>query len=385
MDWFIPAASALGGALGLGYAVLCSWLIKSWRALPVWEIPPGYRPGVSISVVISARNEASCIRHCVESVLDQDYPPELLEVIVIDDHSEDGTAAVVRAIKAPNLRLIRLAEHLGPGTIQSFKKKAIQTGVMHARGELIVTTDADCIAPPQWLRIVASLYETRRPVCILAPVGHWKEANFLERFQSLDLAGLMLCAGALAHRGMPLLANGANLAYTKFAFEAVNGFEGIDRHASGDDMMLVHKLAARFSGRVLFLKNAAAAVLTPAKSNWRDFRQQRIRWATKTRHYRRPAMTAALAAVFLLCLLILTMLLGAPALGFLAAAGGLALLGLKGAADLLLLREACRFFQREDLLRRFFLSEAMHTVYMVAAGVWGNFARHYEWKGRRVR
>ena len=285
MAWILPALAVMGLVLAAGYLALCLWLLRGWRALPVWRIPEAYRPQASVSVIIPARNEAACIRFCINSILAQDYPTELMEIIVIDDHSEDDTADIIQSIQASRLRLIRLEAHIEPGTTQSFKKIAIQTGVAHAHGELILATDADCIAPPQWVRTVTSLYEMRRPVCILGPVGHHGETNFLERFQSLDLAGLMLCAGALTHRGFPLLANGANLAYARSAFEAVDGYQGIDRLASGDDLMLMHKFAERFPGRVEFLKNAEATTLTPAMPDWQAFRRQRIRWATKTRHY----------------------------------------------------------------------------------------------------
>ncbi len=380
--WGIAVVSII---LTGGYVGLCIWLVRGWRSLPAWRIPEAFAPRVSISVLIPARNEAACIQACVQSVLEQDYPPELLELIVIDDHSEDETAAIVESMAAPNLHLLRLREHILPGETQSYKKKAIETGIAHARGALIVTTDADCIAPPQWLRAVASRYACGDVQCILGPVGHSGERSALERFQSLDMAGLMLCAGALAHQGIPLLANGANLAYAKAAFEAVGGFEDIDHLASGDDLMLVHKIAARFPGQVAFLKSAPATVRTPAQPDWPSFWQQRIRWATKTNHYRRPGMTAVLAGIFLLCVSVPVMLLGSVWFGTGAAGLALAVLFAKGTADYLLLREACRFFGRPDLLRGFPRSELLHVAYMTGAGVLGNVVKRYEWKGREVR
>ncbi|MBX2927554.1 MAG: glycosyltransferase [Saprospiraceae bacterium] len=376
-----------GCSLAAGYLLLCLWLIRGWRALPVWEAPEGYVPRTPVTVLVPARNEAVAIRQCLDSLLRQDYPSHLLEIIVIDDHSDDDTAAIVEdmAKTLPHLRLLRLAEHLLPGETQSYKKKAIETGVACARGELIVATDADCVAPAGWLAAIVSLFETRRPQCILGPVGYFPEVSFLERFQSLDLAGLMLCTGAMTHRGLPLLANGANMAYAKSAFEAVGGYSGADRLASGDDLMLAHKIAAQFPGRVLFLKNAGATVRTAAQSDWHSFWQQRIRWATKTNHYRRPGMTATLAAIFLFCIFIAATTAGTLVLGWKALCIGLSLFLIKSAADYLLLREACRFFQQEDLLRGFLRSEAMHIAYMIGAGVLGNVVQRYEWKGRRVR
>ena len=254
-----------GCAAAAGYALLCIFLVRSWRRLPEWSVPEQFVPRTPVTVVVPARNEADNIEACLRSVFQQNYPLHLLEVIVVDDHSEDDTSTIVERLNRPNLRLLRLADFVQAGATTSFKKKAIDTAIAHARGELIVTTDADCTAPPDWLPAIVSLYEQCRPQAILASVGLSPTLNAWERFQALDMAGLMLCSGALAHRGMPLLANGANLAYAKSAFEAVQGFDGIDHLASGDDLMLIHKIAASFPGQVLFLKHRGSTVLTPPK------------------------------------------------------------------------------------------------------------------------
>lgn len=383
----------LGCAAAAGYALLCFWVVRHWRRLPEWTVPEAFVPRTSVSVVIPARNEAAGIEACLRSVFQQNYPPHLLEIIVVDDHSEDDTVAIVGSLNLPNLRLLRLADFVQPGATISFKKKAIETAIAHARGELIVTTDADCTAPPDWLPAIVSLYEQRRPKAILASVGLAPAANKMERFQALDMAGLMLCSGAIAHRGMPLLANGANLAYAKTAFKAVQGFDGIDHLASGDDLMLVHKIAAAFPGQVLFLKHQSSTVLTAPKPDATSFWQQRIRWATKTSHYRRPGMTAVLGGIWLFCCLILLLPLLAVAQtatsAYFIACGCWASVALffliKTLSDRYLLREAARFFRRPDLLHGFLYSEVLHLLYMAAIGLGGLLKKRYEWKGRQVK
>ena len=392
----------IGCAAAGGYALLCFYLVRSWRKLPEWSVPEQFVPRTSVTVVMSARNEAAGIEACLLSVFQQNYPPHLFEIIVVDDHSEDDTVAIVESLNLPNLRLLRLADFVQAGATTSFKKKAIETAVAHAHGELIVTTDADCTAPPDWLPAIVSLYEQRRPQAILASVGLSPTLNAWERFQSLDMAGLMLCSGALAHRGMPLLANGANLAYAKSAFEAVQGFDGIDHLASGDDLMLVHKIAASFPGQVLFLKHRGSTVLTPPKPDAASFWQQRIRWATKTSHYRRPGMTAVLGGIWLFCCIILLLPLLAVCQavtsgylltcesgqvvtsGYLLTSAAL-FFAVKTLSDRYLLGEAARFFGRPGLLRGFLFSEILHLLYMAAIGLGGLVKKRYEWKGRRVR
>lgn len=278
--------------------------LKGWRSLPGWEIPPAFAPQTRVSVLIPARNEALHIARCLESVLNQTYPASLFEVIVLDDHSEDDTFHIVEEIsrRQPQVKILRLADFVKSGETQSFKKKALEIGIGQASGELIVTTDADCIAPPEWLMLLVSLFEKNNPVFIAAPLGFHKGKNLLQRFQSLDMLGMMAVTGAGIHHRLNYLCNGANLAYPKVVFQQVNGFEGIDKLASGDDMLLLQKIAGRYPERIEFLKNRRATVLTTAMPDVRSFFSQRLRWASKSASYSDRRVTLILGLVFFLLL-----------------------------------------------------------------------------------
>lgn len=369
-----------------GYLMLCRWLIQSWRKCPETTIPTDFQPSTRVSVIVPARNEASSISDAISSILDQDYPEHLVEIIVVDDHSEDDTADIVESYRSPRVKLLRLANFMEEEPHKAFKKKAIEVAVRHATGDLMVNTDADCVASKRWLRSLAYFYENRNLACILGSVSFRECPGLLGRFQALEMTGMMLVTGALAFRGLPWLANGANLAYTRGAFGEVGGFEGQTHLASGDDLMLVHRIGEVFPGRVAFLKNTDAVVETPVQPEWRSFLQQRIRWATKTGHYRRRGMVTVLGGIFVFCLLLFAGLIWA----FLTQdirLGALVLMawGIKGLADYLLLREACTFYQRKGLLDQFWKTELFQTFYMVIAGVLGLVRREYVWKGRKLR
>ncbi len=368
------------------YAYVIRRALNEWSALPEWYIPQGFQPATRISVVLPARNEAAHIGACLGSVLQQSYPSDLYEIIVVDDHSEDETPTIVQHWQSlyPSIRLLRLADFVHE-PLNSYKKKAIEIAVAHATGELIVTTDADCIVPPDWLRLLASCYEHARPAGIAAPVGFFRERNSLERFQSLDNAGVMLLTGAGMRSGVIHLSNGANLAYPKQVFEELAGFAGIDRLASGDDMLLVHKIAAAYPGRMVFLKNAHAKVLTEAKPEWRSFLNQRIRWATKSAAYREWRLTLLLAVVFGLCCNIVLSGLLALLAGTRFLPVFMGQLAIKTFFDYRLLSTACRYFHRRDLMRSFLPSQAWHIAYIIIIGILGNMIQRYEWKGRRVQ
>lgn len=372
--------------LSLAYLLLCSWLLSSWKRIPVTDLPPDYIPHTFISVVIAARNEEAGITSCVLSVLRQHYPEHLFELIVVNDHSDDRTVERLAEITDSRLRVLHLADHLQGIPTMAHKKKAIELGVSQARGTWILHTDADCVVPANWLLRVAHYAENHPAICLLGAVMHHQERHWLQRFQSLDLCGLMLCAGALCYQQRPLLANGASLAYAKAVFAAVGGYQGIDHLASGDDLLLVHKIAARYPGGVHFLKHPEQVVRTPAMPDLPALIAQRTRWATKTNQYQHPVMRLVLGSIFMLSLAILllpmlSLLSGSPAPVLLS--GGL--FAVKALADYRLLRQATRFYRRPDLLHPFLLMELLHVIYMVSTGILGLTARRYLWKGRLVR
>ncbi|MCB0569554.1 MAG: glycosyltransferase [Phaeodactylibacter sp.] len=385
MVWlsFFPIA---GFILALGYSLLTRWLLQAWDALPEWDAPEGWTPHTHVSVIVPARNEEQSIGACLQSILQQDYPEDLLECIVVDDHSTDQTAAVARATASSRIRLLSLAEHTDASIpVQSYKKKALEVGIAHAHGQLIVTTDADCRARPAWLRQLVSYYEATGARAIAAPVLFSPVHNALERFQALDFAGMMLVTGAGITQQALYLANGANLAYEKAAFEAAGGFSGNEQFASGDDVFLIQKIASRYPGQIGFVKSRDAVVYTPPQATLRAFFQQRLRWGAKNESYDSWRTTAVIGLVFLYCWAILAAILALPFLPAYGAGLFLALFLAKAVSDYLLLSTAAHFFGRPRLLRGFLRSELMHVAYFALVGVLSLVVKHYEWKGRVVR
>ena len=142
---------------------------KDWLSLPTWSLPKNYVPHTKVSILVPARNESENIQRCLQSLLHQNYPETLLEILVIDDHSEDDTAALAEAIGDTRVKVLRLADYPDLPQ-QAFKKLALTTGIGEASGSLIVTTDADCFAGVNWLPLIVSCYECNKAKLIAAPV-----------------------------------------------------------------------------------------------------------------------------------------------------------------------------------------------------------------------
>lgn len=371
------------------YAVLIVYYGWAWQQVPTIAAQPELvTNGLLISVIIPARNEAANIQACLDSLYQQSLPPSTFEIIVVDDHSTDLTASLAsrHPVSARVLQLQQL-ENLPP--TGAYKKQAITQAIAIARGELLVTTDADCILPPHWLSSIAQYYQQHKPAFIAMPVLiHLPPyASFATRalhvFQQLDFLTLQGITAASVQQKAHSMCNGANLAYTRAAFQAVDGFDGIDHIASGDDMLLMHKIYQRFPQQVHYLKSPAVIVKTAPVPNLQSFLQQRIRWASKASLFTDKRITAVLALVYFFNLLMLV-LMAASFFSTAIAKLFLLLLLCKTCIELLLLLPVARFFGASKSCWYFLPAQPFHILYTVIAGWLGKFGQ-YQWKGRAVK
>lgn len=362
--------------LFVAYAMLIVYYWSAWKTIPDYSVAL-FSASTRISVIIPARNEEKNLGHLLNALYKQTYPKELFEVIVIDDHSTDGTATVVEQFSF--VKLIRLTDD----NVNAYKKKAIKKGIEAAAGEWIITTDADCIPQTGWLSTMAAFIQEKQPVFIAAPVAFTQDQSLLQQFQSIDFLVLQGITGASVHKKFHSMCNGANLAYEKKVFYEVNGFSGIDHIASGDDMLLMHKIAEKYPQQIHYLKAKDVIVTTSPMMTWRDFFNQRIRWASKAKYYDDKRITAVLLLVYLFNLSFVALLVA----GFWCYHYWLYLAGLWIAKTIIewpFLSSVAGFFDKKPLMKYFFFFQPMHIVYTVFSGLLGQFGR-YEWKGRKVK
>lgn len=390
------ASAIVAGSVGLRRVLRA-------RPAPLPADPP------FVSVIVPARDEAAVIGRCLTSVLACTYPPDRFEVIVVDDLSEDSTADVVRrvAVRAreaepalvadggeadeptpERVRLLQMPENLD--RTRAHKKRAIEKGVAEAHGAIILTTDADCVVPPGWIAAMAAEFgditaePDGQPVTafVSGPVLYAVERPALLRMQALEFFGLVALGAGCIGLGRPMTCNGANVAYRKDVFAALGGFSGIDHLTSGDDELLMQKVARETPHAVRFCGVREATVETAPVRTLGGFLQQRRRWASKGVHYPSPALVGALVAVWAYHAALTTGSLAAP---FVAGLGApvLIALGLNLVAHAALAVPAARHFGRTGLLPYLLPTEALRVPYFAWVGLAGALGR-FEWKGRRV-
>ncbi len=327
-----------------------------------------------VSVIVAVRNEEENIPQLIGCLLLQNYPKDLYEIIIVNDHSNDNTETLLKEYAA-QIKYINLPENiLG-------KKQAIAHGISHASGELIITTDADCILNPTHIGIIEKLYRSTGAKFISAPVVLYHIGNpilsrLLHHFQIVEFGSLILAGNALINMRKPLLCNGANMAYSKKAFDEVNGYAGNEQIPSGDDEFLLKKIAAKYPNDIYFLPDKNAVVHTPAMSTFKELVQQRIRWASKHKNYN-AFNKAILVAIFLANMMLYTTLflpqqpLHYFALYFI----------YKTLVDACLTSIYLQYKISIKTLIYLPIIELLYPVYLVYIGFAANFMK-YEWKGR---
>lgn len=376
------------------YATLIFYYFMGWVSIPSFKSAQGVEPlSTVISVIIPARNEALNLPVLLQSILAQSYPAHLFEVIVIDDFSTDRTAEIISAYSNTNIKLLSLKDYEPDDKLNSYKKRAIETGINKSQGSLIVTTDADCYLPQNWLTTIAAFYEKNNPVFIAAPVAINNSISFIEIFQALDFMTLQGITGASVYKKFHSMCNGANMAYEKKVFYEVDGFKGIDAIASGDDMLLMHKIFKCYPQKVLFLKSPDAIAETQPVKTIGGFFNQRIRWASKADKYEDKRLLPVLAVVYFfnvgMFILPMISIFYNPVLSIIhyplsIFSFWLWLLIFKIIVELVFLFPVAKFFNKISLLFLFPFMQPFHIIYTIIAGWLGRFGS-YKWKGRKVK
>jgi cellulose synthase/poly-beta-1,6-N-acetylglucosamine synthase-like glycosyltransferase len=369
----------------LSVYVLLLLMYTNWfRQLKLFKLPL-VMPVTKFSIIIPARNEADNIESCLHSIFNSHYPHNCFEVIVVDDHSTDNTAALVKQLQQrfSNLQVIELAKVIGSKQLNAYKKKAVETAIAAASNEWIVTTDADCIVNTNWLVVLDAYIQTNDVVWVAGPVRFITNRTWISIFQAIDFLGLQGITAAAVSAGVYSMSNGANLAYKKSVFNEVGGFKGIDDIASGDDMLLMEKIKTAYPDNIGYIFSREAIVDTAPMPDWKSFINQRIRWASKSTQYKDGKIFFALIAVYLLNLAILLfpifILIDVSVAGW-----WLLLIAIKAMAEFIFLYRVATFFRQRTLLGWFFLLQPVHIYYIVLAGWMGKFGS-YKWKGRTVK
>lgn len=314
-----------------------------------------------ISVIIPCYNDFLSLKSNIPDLLNQDYPGDLYEIIIVNDYSTNSFHDSEVLI---NKQLIIVNNKYKKG-----KKFALKTGVEAARGKVILTTDADCKPSKSWLSSVAGLIPENKMFLLSLPVLMTRRKGFFKHFQALEFGSLVYTGAASFTANHPIMCNGANLAFSKELF--LIAFEKIyPDFPSGDDIFLMIFAKSQENVEIMVSKNPATIVYTPPAKDFASFFRQRFRWASKSLFYRDfdilfmsfliLVLNISLIVTFLQALFITELL-----------PGFIILFGSKLITDLIFLSPFLKFFNQK-YLRKFFLpSQLVYPWYISISALFG--------------
>lgn len=332
-----------------------------------------FTPKTSFSIVVPFRNEKENLPNLLHSISLLNYPKELVEIILVDDDSEDE-------FRIQNLEFrIQIVKNIRKSN--SPKKDAIETAIQVAKNDWIITTDADCLVQKDWLTTFDQYIQENEVEMIASGVCYVPKSGFLSAFQNLDFLSLQGATIGSFGINQPFMCNGANFAYSKHFFKELKGFQGNETIASGDDVFLLQKAVSVTPIKVGFLLAKESIVATKPVETWTELFQQRVRWASKSTGYSSFYGKLLALVVFggnlvwiVSFLLWLTSVLDQNIFMFFVA--------LKFLIDFILIYKTANFF--ESKLQFVLASSLLYPFFSVSVAVYSLFGK-YNWKGRSFR
>ncbi|MHC1706454.1 MAG: glycosyltransferase [Bacteroidales bacterium] len=335
-----------------------------------------------VSIVIACRNEEKNLPHLLNCLESLSYPSSSLEIIFIDDHSQDDSLNLLLDWKNQHSNLnINITElQQGEG-----KKKALKAGIMLAKKEYILCTDADCIMGKNWVKVMIDYMNGKEKKLVLGPLGLLQVNTLLGQFQYIETLGLQAITSGSARIGKAVMGNGANMLFRKSCYLSLEKEKTAgNEFMSGDDVFLVHAVKRRFGGDAIgYLPDTEGMVLTVPAPSWKILLWQHVRWAGKSKGYKDKyslflgSITALMniLPVLLLCCIpcdpkfILTLT------GFLI---------IKGGVELLLIYIYINITRQTINLAYYACSVALYPIFTVIV-IFISLVGKYPWKGRWVR
>lgn len=377
------------------YAILIVSLAFGFTKIDEFKLENTHEE-TTFSVIIPFRNEAENLPALLKSISELSYDNKLVEFIFVDDDSSDNSIEVIENFSfvisneergeisrkdKEILPIVRMTVRVikNQRTSNSPKKDAITTAISIAKNNWIITTDADCILPEKWLKVLDSFIQKNNPKMVVAPVNYIVENNFLEQFQLLDFMSMQGTTIGGFGINFPFLCNGANLAYKKEDFLKLNGFVGNNNIASGDDIFLFKKFLENDKKSLKHLKSVAAIVATFPVKSWSDLIHQRTRWAAKTSSFKSIHIKLIGVLVLLTNLLVITSFFsGSLKIMFIPFV-------LKMAIDLFLFIPTIRFFKhKNNFIKWYVFSSFLYPIFSLFIFLKSIFFK-YNWKGRAFK
>ena len=334
-----------------------------------------------VSIIVPFRNEEKNIVQTYNNLINQNYPSDKYEILFINDLSEDDSLKKMESLSLKeNVKVFTVPNDY---SVSAHKKRAIRFGIEQSKGEIIITTDADCIHKENWLENLLKYFD-EGTAFVSGPVEFLSNGTLFSNMQRLEFAGLVIAGAGLIGSGSPTICNAANIAYRRKVFTEVGGFIYQMSLSSGDDELLMQKIHQDTKYKIKFAYDKKTLVSTDTNPTISDFYTQRKRWASKGLFYNNKALIVKLILIFLFYFsLIIQPVLGIIFSKVFFISFGISFL-LKIFIEYLIISRGSKKLFDSDILNPFLITEILQVPYIIIAGFMGMFG-NFQWKNRNIR
>ena len=267
----------------LGYCIFFIWLTEGLRKSD-YKINTFTDNILNVSIIISARNEEKNIENLLESLKQLSYPSESYEIIIVNDRSSDNTMKMLNIAKK-DISLLKIVNIKETPIGWAPKKWALQQAIKESKNEIILQTDADCTFHKNWIETMVNSFNNKTIGFIAGPAPIRYKNNFFDQFSVMDSLAIDAISASTIKSKIPLSCNGRNICFRKSAFLDIDGYEGIEDQISGDDDLLMHKMALSKNWEIDYICQKEAVVNSVGPDTIKELIFQRLRFASKTLSY----------------------------------------------------------------------------------------------------
>jgi len=241
-------------------------LRKKFPRIKAGELP-------SATIIVAARNEEKNIVTCLESLNKLTYPGGKLEIIIVDDFSEDNTGELIDEF----IKDKPLFRKIYPDKDSKLfgKVNAIATAVKLSKGEIILLTDADCTVPPTWAETIASYYQ--KNVGIVNGFTILNNDEIFSGMQSVDLVFLLASAAGTINLNYPVSCIGNNMSFRKQAYIEAGGYEKLPFSVT-EDFILLKGISELKKYKIIYPMDRNSVVISKSCPDLNELRKQKKRW-----------------------------------------------------------------------------------------------------------
>ena len=361
------------------YSLLVLILSFYWIKMPIfsYEKNINFDDNTKFSIIIPFRNEEDNLANIIHDLENQHYPISLFEVIIIDDDSTDNSKIIAQELIAKSKIKLTLLNSIGG------KKKAVQKGLIQAKGDFIISLDADVRIKSEHLQTYNHYYQQTKAKLIAGPVSFTTDKNILNKLFGLEFISLIASGAAAIGLGKPIMLNAANMGFERSVALEFQSEVYQSNLASGDDQFLLEAIENNYGGNSIhFLKSNQAIAKTKPPESLSIFINQRIRWASKTSSYSSIYSQLVALLVFLYNLLLTASFI--YSITQLCVTPFIVLFSIKFIIDLPILIDASIFFKKQKLLLLYPIIQFFYPWYIVIIAVLSLF-KGYQWKGRKIK